>query len=149
MGKRNTTGTSADGTSNAFAHPGEVTLTPHHSPGAARASDHLHGDNSIARAGKPKRLADVSVHNAMTDRQRGGVNVGGMGHGVAINSGGEIIGTSSAAAPLPHAYGTLPKVRGPAPVKEGMKNRCGPVARSLIDATPHDIRGKMLLDEAS
>jgi len=143
------TGNGFDGSSNAFAKKGENTLSVHHSPMAARASDHLHGDTSIARNGKPKRLADVPVHNGMTRNQQAGVNLGGMGHGIGIVSGGQTLDGSAAAAPLAHAYGDgVPKVRNAAPIKSGMRSRTGPVARSLTDARPHDVCGQMLLDEA-
>lgn len=138
---RNKTGTGADGTANAFAKAGEATLAAHHSPMAARSQDHLHGDKSIARAGAPKRLADTSINSGMTDRQRAGVSIGGMGNATPLADGGN--------APLAHAYGTgIPKVRAAAPIKEGMRSRQGPLAKSLTDATPFDICGKMLLDEA-
>jgi hypothetical protein len=143
------TDTDYQGNSAAFAVGNEPTLAVHHSPGAAQAKAHLHGDNSIARAGKPKRFHDVGIHNGMKPQQVASAGLGGMGHGVAVIDGGQSI-PSKAAAPLANAYGgMLPKVRGVAPVKSGMKNQCGPIAKSLTDATPHDIRGKMLMDEGS
>ena len=101
------TGVGHDGRSRAFARKGEATLATHHDPQAARA-----GDKGIAPAFmKPaasKALHPVALHNSATPRQISGAGKGGMGH--AVNSGGEVIGTSAAA--VPHAYGTgIPKRR--------------------------------------
>jgi hypothetical protein len=169
MTKRNTTGVGYDGKSNAFARKGEATLAVHHDPNVARQDDHGVKGN-LARDGAPKRMHPVSIHNGMTRNQQAGVNVGGMGHGTAVISGSEVIGTSAAAVPpvpahrsgfnspeasavstppITHAYGKgIPRVRNAAPVAWNNKSVSGPIAKSLTDATPHDIRGQMLLDEA-
>jgi hypothetical protein len=62
---RSKIGVGADGSHNAFAKAGEPTLAIHHDPNVARATDHLHGDKSIARNGAPKRMHPVSVHSGM------------------------------------------------------------------------------------
>jgi hypothetical protein len=143
------TGNGHDGRPNFAARSGEPTLGAHHGPSPARAQEAADHDRAtLGKAPKAKGYA-VPIHNAMHARQIAGAGVGGMGHGTAIVSGGEVIGTSSAAAPLAHAYGNgIPKIRGAAPVKEGMRSRIGDPARSLNDATPHCITGKMLMDEA-
>lgn len=119
-------------------HPGlsdkSVDLKPHH----------------LGVAPKIKRAFTEATphHGANTSRQIAGANAGGMGHGVTLIDGGQVIGTSAAAAPLADAYGgQVPKVRAAAPVSPGMKRQQGNVARSLTDATPHDILGRMLLDQ--
>lgn len=168
MSKRITSGVGHDGKSNAFARKGEPTLAVHHDPNIARQDDHGVKGN-LARDGAPKRMHPVSVHNGMTVNQQAGVNLGGMRHGTAVISGGAVIGTSAAAVPpvpahrsgfnspeasqsaktITHAYGKgIPKVRNAAPVAWNNKNISGPIAKSLDVATPHDIRGQMLLDEA-
>ena len=163
---RSKIGVGADGSHNAFARKGEPTLAVHHDPNIARQNDHGIAPKFMKPAA-PKRMHPVSVHNGMTGNQRAGVGVGGMGHGTAVISGGEIIGTNAAAvppvpahragfnspavstAPITHAYGKgVPKVRNAAPVAWNNKNVSGPLAKSLDDATPHDIRGVMLLDQA-
>ena len=168
MSKRITSGVGHDGKSNAFARKGEPTLAVHHDPNVARQDDHGVKGN-LPRHGAPKRMHPVSVHNGMQDRQIAGVNLGGLGHGTAVVSGGQVIATSAASVPpvpahrrghnspaasavstpITHAYGKgIPKVRNAAPVGPNMKRQTGNVARSLTDARPHDIRGVMLLDEA-
>ena len=68
------------------------------------------------RHGAPKRLYDATMaHGGMTDQQRAGAGLGGMGHAVAVVSGGQKIVASIGAVPnkdgsanllpLPHAYG--------------------------------------------
>jgi hypothetical protein len=145
------TGTGRDGRSNAFAHGDEPTLGVHHV--SHGLGDHVTGHavpGNIARDGAPKAVHGVPVHNGMKRQQIETAGVGGMGHPTATIDGGQSIPSSAAAAPLAHAYGGgLPKVRGPAPVGWNQKNRCGPIAKSLDDATPTDIHGKMLLDEGS
>jgi hypothetical protein len=149
MGKRNTTGIGADGRSNAFAKPGEPTLGVHHF--SHGNGEHVVGHavkGNIARDGKGKAVHAVAIHNGMKRQQIETAGVGGMGHPTSVIDGGQSVSASSAAAPLAHAYGGgVPKVRGAAPVKPGMRSRIGAPARSLDDATPHDIRGAMLLDQ--
>lgn len=78
--KRITSGTAHDGTSNAFAKPGEATLAIHHDPNLARTGDHGVKGN-IARNGALKRMHPVSIHNGMTERQQA---LQGMGHATAV-----------------------------------------------------------------
>jgi hypothetical protein len=150
MGKRLTTGIGEDGKSRAFAKPGEPTLGVHHF--SHGDGDHVRGHavpGNIARDGAPKAVHGVPIHKSAKRQQIDMAGVGGMGHATAaIDDGGQSVTSSAAAAPLAHAYGSgVPKIRGPAPVGWNQKNVCGPVAKSLDDATPHDIRGQMLLDQ--
>ena len=168
MSKQITSGVGYDGKSNAFARKGEPTLAVHHSPMAARLADNGVAPRFMKPAAK-KAIPDVSIHSGMHERQIAGAGVGGMGHGTAVISGGAVIGTSAAAVPpvpahrsgfnspeasqpantITHAYGKgIPKVRNAAPVGPNMKQTTRPIARSLTDARPHDIRGQMLIDEA-
>jgi hypothetical protein len=145
------TGTGADGASNAFARRNEPTLSKHHA--SHGNGDHVTGHavpGNVARDGAPKAVHDVPVHNAMKRQQIDTAGVGGMGHPTSVIDGGQSVSASSAAAPLAHAYGGgIPKahVDRASPIKPGMRSRIGAPARSLTDATPHDICGKMLLDE--
>jgi hypothetical protein len=147
---RNKTGTGADGTSNAFARGDEPTLGVHHfSHGMGQHVEGHAEPGNLARHGKAKAVHGVPIHNAMKGQQIDTAGVGGMGHPTSIIDGGQSVSSSAAAAPLAHAYGGgVPKIRGAAPVKPGMRSRIGAPARSLDDARPHDIRGLMLLDEA-
>jgi hypothetical protein len=138
--RRIRTGTGKDGSSNSFARRNEPTITPHHRPGLARANDHLHGDDSIARKGKPKRIADVPLHGAMTRQQAAGVNVGGMGHATAVIDGGQVITSSAQAQPVQHTYGTLPKSRGQAPVHPAMRGKPTSIGKAILDEAAQDAR---------
>jgi len=75
------------GVNRAFTKPGEPAgLQVHHDANDARAHDALHGDTSIARAGAPKKLTPVSVHNGQTTRSRdGGLYLGGDAAGYNSN----------------------------------------------------------------
>lgn len=75
---RSTIGVGHDGKSNAFARPGEATLATHHEPNLARLGDNAGA--GLARAGAPKKLQPVSLHNGATEQQR---KMTGMGHPVA------------------------------------------------------------------
>lgn len=138
-----------DGRSRAFAKPGERTLAVHHDPNIARRGDlpdataHAMGHRGHPvgavvggktvrapgaldiqpRAGAPKAMHPVSVHNGMHSRQIAGAGVGGMGHPGAVVDGGQVT-TSAAAAPMADHYGgALPKSRPSVGVAFGMRDR--------------------------
>jgi hypothetical protein len=142
---RNKIGVAHDGSHNGIARNGEAKLSVHHSSQDARLDDVGIAPHFMKPAAK-KQLPDTPVHAGMHERQVAGAGVGGVGHATAILDGGQVVGTSAAAQPLAHAYGSVLKVRGPAAISPGMKNRCGPIARSLNDATPTSI-GQELLDQ--
>jgi hypothetical protein len=99
---------------------------------------------NIARdAGRGKDVHAILPHGSSTARQIAGAGKGGMGHATAVVDGGQTITTSAAAAPLAHAYGgQVPKLRGPAPIKSGMRDR-GPNAGTDL----HEL-GRRIMDEA-
>jgi hypothetical protein len=197
FGKRQSTnGPGHDGgpKSGFYAKPGKPGLDVHHDPMDARKGDKpgspaheqyghrghptgavVYGETVRApgaldiqpRQGAAKRLDPVAPHSSSTARQLAGSGRGGMGHGSAVLSGGEVVATNAAAVPpvpahrrgfnspaapsvpITHAYGTMtPKIREAAPVKAGMRSRTGPLARSLTDSTPHSILGRAIIDEA-
>lgn len=148
-----TIGPGHDGRSRAFAKPGEPSLAVHHDPQAARIGDnpdataHALGHRGHAtaavvngktvrapgaidvqpRAGAPKAMHPVSVHNGMHSRQIAGMNAGGMSHPTALVDGGQTIANSAAASPIhatPLAAGALPKSNKPIPRPAmGMRHR--------------------------
>src|ERR1700687_4711914 len=126
-------GNGLDGTSNAFAKPGEGVLIVHHDPNIARAQDRLHGDKSIARDGAPKRFHPVSVHNGMTAQQQ---KMTGMGHPVA--------GSPDASSANPLDPTTPGKRLTPVTKSPGMRSRTN-AAHSAMDL--HEL-GRCILDEA-
>jgi hypothetical protein len=138
-----------DGRSKAFAKPGERTLAIHHDPNVARRGDkpdataHLMGHRGHPtgavvggrtvrtpgaldiqpRAGAPKAMHPVSIHNGMHSRQIAGAGVGGMGHPGAVVDGGQVT-TSAAAAPMAdHFGGALPKTTASPQASWGMRDR--------------------------
>jgi hypothetical protein len=138
-----------DGRSRAFARPGEPSLAVHHDPNIARRGDKAdatahamghrgHPTGGVVggqtvrnpgaldiqpRAGKPKAMHPVSLHNSATPRQIAAAGVGGMGHPGAVVDGGQVT-TSSAAAPMADHYGgALPKSRPAVGVAFGMRDR--------------------------
>jgi len=118
-------GVDHNGVSNAFARGEEATLAVHHAPNEARKSELGIAPPGMKPAA-PKRLHPVSLHNSAKSEQIAGAGVGGMGHPSAIVDGGQSVPSSAAAAPLAHAYGSLPKRRGPVPAKPGMRSRTMP-----------------------
>jgi hypothetical protein len=134
-------GNNHDGTSRAFAKPGEMTLSAHHTND--RSTDKPGG--GIARAGAPKRLASVPLHNGMAPHAIAAAGIGGMGHGTATIDGGQTV-TSSAAAPVQHAYGSIPKSgRAAAPIKPGQRSQTN-AAHSQMDLGE---LGRAIMDEAA
>lgn len=109
------------------------------------------------RHGRPKFRYDSTLPNGgMTDRQRQGAGVGGMGHATAVVDGGQTIVSSAAAVPLRHAYGIgadgvvpHPKLTGPVAIYPGMRSRTnsnhpndGPVAKGLNGRLPQVVSSK-------
>jgi hypothetical protein len=96
--------------------------------------------SNIARDGAPKRPNTLAIHSGMGGHQKAGAGVGGMGHATAGVAGGVTIPTSKAAAPLAHAYGSIPKSGKPA---------AKPVPGQRSRTKPHDpALGQAILDAA-
>jgi hypothetical protein len=87
------------------------------------------------RNGAPKRTNAPAIHSGMGEHQKAGAGVGGMGHATAAIAGGVTIPASKAAAPLAHAYGSIPKSGKPAaqPVP-GQRSRTKPHDPALGEA---------------
>jgi hypothetical protein len=99
-------------------------------PRTVEHEQHNADKHSIARQSTAaKRGAGTPpIHGGMTAQQKAGAGVGGMGHSVQVQGGGEAMATN--ANKLPHAYdeSTLntgvphPKVRA-VPTTPGMRSR--------------------------
>jgi hypothetical protein len=109
--------------------------------------------------GTPKAHADVHYANHVTPRQMDAAGMGGMGHSTdKILSGGQVLETSAAAAPMAHAYsGQLPKGHDrPVPIAYGHRDRAndhhatGKQSFSAKSMTPEERHalGRAILDNA-
>lgn len=119
------------------------------------AGEHVTGHSvpgSIPRDGAPKNINPTPVHGGMVKQTKSGPLAFGAAHAAAIDalSGREVVPgkDGSVASAMPLTAPPVAKNFGPVATSPGMRRVTGPVAKSLTDATPHDIRGVMLLDEA-
>jgi len=128
------TGVDHSGRSNAIARGNEATHSTHHTPAIARGMEaQQHDHATLGKPGKAKGVA-TPVHAGMHSRQIDGAGTGGMGHGVAVIAGGQVIATSAAAQPLKSAYGSIPKTFGaPRPVI-GQRSRHGEIGPGQVIA---------------
>jgi hypothetical protein len=182
---RNKIGVGLDGKSNAFARGNEKRLAVHHTNDRSmdKPGDPAHvlghrghptahvADGKTVRAtgaldiqprqGASKALHPVALHGSMTDMQRAGAGIGGMGHSTsALSDGGTKLTVNAAAAPMADHYGgALPKSQPDTQVTWGNRHRnndplhgATDTARSQIEAGAlHDSNkqtGRAILDEA-
>jgi hypothetical protein len=147
-----------------YGKAGDTVSHPHSVANAARGMEaQQHTTATLGVPPKPKRsgVENVPIHSGMTKQTKSGPLAFGGDHASAIDSlsGREVVpGKVKARAGYDNGVNvstahplTAPPVAknyGRVATAWNNKSRTGPIARSLDDATPHDICGQMLLDEA-
>jgi hypothetical protein len=81
------------------------------------------------RNGAAKRPQTPVIAHGIGEHQKAGAGVGGLSHAVAAVAGGVTMPTSKAAAPMQHAYGSIPK---------SGKSAAKPVPGQRSRTKPHD-----------
>jgi hypothetical protein len=157
-GKRQTTiGPGHDGgpKDGFYGEVGETFAHPHSVPNQARgmeAQQHTNATLGVPPKMKRSGAENIPIHSGMVKQTKSGPLAFGGDQATALDSlsGREAVPEKdgSVANAMPVTAPPVAKNYKPVETSPTMRRQQGPVARSLADARPHDIRGVMLLDEA-
>jgi hypothetical protein len=104
------------------------------------------------RVGRVKAAHDVKIHGGQSKQTKTGPMAFGGDHASAIDSlsGREVVPDKDGTVANAHPLTAPPTAKNLKPValSPTMRRQTGNIARSLTDATPHSILGKLILDEA-